>query len=55
MEEKLEDWLKRMEKEPKTKDSPNIDWVIDGHGHYLDPEVDVLDDSAKRRLKERNR
>lgn len=50
-QESFKDWLARMDatmtSAPK---GPDVDWVVDGHGHLLDPSKDVLDVVAQNRL-----
>lgn len=50
----LDQWLVHMDatKTPKAKGT-KVDWVVDGHGHLLDPETDKLDDTAQRMLARR--
>lgn len=47
--ETFAEWEARMDatgtRAPK---GPHVDWVVDGHGHLLDPTKDVMDEVAQR-------
>jgi hypothetical protein len=54
--ETFAEWEARMDASgAKAPKGPAVDWVIDGHGHWVDPAKDVMDDVAKRRVAERER
>ena len=51
----LDQWLARMNETPLPQKRPVwVEWVMDGHGHLLDPKVDQLDEAAQRMLNSQN-
>lgn len=54
MSETLEAWLARMaETNTRPPRGPYVEYVVDGHGHLLDPDKDPLDPVAQRMLEQR--
>jgi hypothetical protein len=56
-DETFEAWDARMQADshgwaPRTS---AFDWVTDGHGHFVDPKVDEMDEVAQRMLASRTK